>query len=468
MPQDSSIRLVLAVVGVGTLLSAMTGSTVTVALPAIGQDLGVSIEWTSWVMLSYLLSVTVLLPVCGWAGDRMGHRAVYLGGFGVFGLASLAAGLAPGFAWLIAARVMQGAGGAMVMSTGPALLTTTVPGARRGMALGIVATATYTGLTVGPSLGGALVGLGGWRWVLLVNTPVAAIVWFMGWRGLPRAAERRPMPFDGLGALTLFVGLPLLLIAMSRGGRWGWTAAPTLSLATLGVAAVALFIAVELRRDHPLLQLRLFYARVFAGATLSAVANYIAIFIQMILLPFYLMEGLNLSAPLAGMVLSAQPLAMALVAMPSGTLSDRVGTRGLAVLGLLIQAGGMVGLSTLSAESTATQAALWQAMLGLGTGVFISPNSSALMGAAPRHQQGMAGGVLALARSMGMMLGVASATAVFAAAGGVTGGAWGQTNYDAMSLAFLVGAAVSLFGAVSAALRGPRPSGTGAGCATSS
>ncbi len=446
-------RLILFTVGVGTMLSAMAGSTVTLALPAIGSEMQVAIGQVSWVMLAFLLSVTVLLLIAGRAGDIFGHARIYLIGFFLFGFSSFAAGMSPNLSLLIGSRILQGISGAMVMATSPALLTTTVPPSQRGKALGILATGTYVGLTIGPSLGGALISLLGWRWIFFLNIPISIIIFIMGMIFLPRSQKVRPAPFDFIGSLTLIIGLPLLLTAIGQGEQWGWLNPMTLAMAAVGLAFLALFVRIQSRREFPLLNLSLFRSRIFSGSVISALCNYIALFIQMILLPFYLMEALGADARHAGFVLTAQPFIMAMVASPAGWLSDRIGTRPLAVAGMLILTVGLGGLSFIGPDSSLLQVALWLAVMGLGTGIFISPNSSALMGAAPKTQQGVAGSVLAVSRTFGMMAGVALSTALFQALGGTTGGSWQQADFHALQLTLMFAAGVSFTGAIAAGMQ---------------
>lgn len=451
-------RLVLLVVGLGTFIGALSGSTVNLALPAIGEQMSISIDIAGWVVSAYLLAVTVLLLVAGRVGDLVGHRSVYLAGFGLFGLSSLACGLSGGFPALVALRLAQGAGGAMIMATAPALLTTTFPDTQRGRALGMLATATYTGLAVGPLLGGWILGTLGWRWIFFLNIPVTLAIVTMGIAFLPARSERETPPYDWVGTVTLLAGMPLALLAISQGGRWGWGSAPTLGCAASGALLLAAFTWNEWRSRSPLLALGLFRSRIFTGAVLSALANYVALFVPIILLPYYLMEALGIEPMRAGLVLSAQPLVMAVVASPSGRLSDRIGSRGLATAGMLVLAAGLAGMSLVGPHTDHLVIALWLAVMGLGTGIFISPNSSALMGSAPRTQQGVAGGVLAVARNLGMMIGVACATTVFHAAGGTTGHEWRPLDYRALSIALVFASGVCVLGAVAAALRGRRPS----------
>lgn len=441
---------VLLVVSSGTFLSALAGSGVTLALPEIGRELGISLARASWVMQGFLLVVTVLLLVAGWLGDRWGHRRIYLAGFLLFGIASGLCGLARSFELLVGGRLVQGLGGAAVMATGPALLTLSFPATRRGQALGIQATATYLGLTLGPPLSGWLIGYAGWRWVFFLNLPAAAVILGLGAAFVPRTRIDPGRRLDLPGSATLLSGLLLLVLALTEGGRWGWLSPETLGAAAGAGLLLLTFCRVELKRASPLLDPGLFRSPVFRAAALSAVANYAALFVAAVLLPFYLTEGLGMSSPRAGLLLAFQPLVMALAAAPAGSLSDRLGTRSLAVVGMLLMAAALGGMTRLGAESGLAQVGPWLALLGLGTGVFISPNSSALMGSAPGEAQGSAGGVLALARSLGMLVGVAAATALYHAAGGETGRPWGPEDFRALDVALAAAAGISLLGAVAA------------------
>jgi len=455
--------MVLLVVGFGTLLSTLAGSSVNLALPVIGKELGIAVELLRWVVLAFMVVVAVLLLGAGRASDLWGHRAIYQAGFVVFGAASLVSGLARSFWTLVLGRALQGAGAALNMSASPALLTSSFPAAQRGRALGLLATATYVGLTIGPPLGGLVIDRVGWRWIFLFNVPATATMVLLGQLCLPRG-QRRQVRFDLPGMLTLLLGMPLLLVALTQGQEWGWDAWPTLASGAAGLLLLGVFVRVELTRTSPLLDLRLFRAPVFTGATLAALGNYIALFVPIILLPFYLLEALQVSPALAGALLSCMPLVMALIATPSGWLSDRVGTRGLSVVGLAVLTVGLTGLSLFGVRPAGAGSlltlGLWLGVMGLGTGIFITPNSSALMGAAPQESQGIAGGVMALARTVGMTVGVSVGTAVFRSAGGRTGAAWRPEDLHALSVALYVAAGVCLLGALAAAPRLNKNKGT--------
>lgn len=441
----------LVLVGLGTFLSALASSAVNLALPSVGRELQAGLDGTQWVVQAFLLAVVGALLPAGRAADLLGHGRVYLAGQAIFGLASLACGFADSLGLLVAARVLQGLGGALTMATSPALLTTSFPAAQRGRALGILSSATYAGLTLGPPLGGLLLQTAGWRWVFWANVPIAAGVVAAGLFVLPRPTRAVRRDFDWPGAACLLAGLPLLSWGLHHGGRAG---DPTGWLSALaGVAVLGLFVVLQRRRASPLVDLALFRDRTFAGASLAALLNYVSLFVPLLLLPFALQEGLGLSPAETGLVLTAQPALMAVAAPWSGHLSDRLGTRGLAVAGMAVLSLGLGSLAALHAGLSPLWVAAGLAVTGLGTGVFISPNSSALLGSAPAGQQGSAGGVLALARNLGMAAGVALAGTGFRALDGVTGHAWDAPEFAAFRVLLLVAAGLALLGAGASALR---------------
>jgi EmrB/QacA subfamily drug resistance transporter len=343
----------------------------------------------------------------------------------------------------------------MLFANGPAILTGNFPPAQRGQALGLQATMTYLGLTAGPALGGLLAAHLGWRSVFYINVPVGALALALSARFIPRdrPAERGGR-FDIAGACTFLLSLVALLLALNQGHEWGWTAAPVLGLLAAAVAFGGAFLAVEKRVASPMLDLSLFASRVFSASTASAVLNYVCLYGITFLMPFYLIQGRGLGPAQAGLILTAQPLVMAVAAPLAGTLSDRIGSRLLSTAGMVLLGIGLLLLSRLGPESPFGQVVGSLAVVGLGIGIFISPNTSALMGAAPRSRQGIAAGVLATARNVGMVLGVGLAGAIFTTV--LARGPAGETAslFAAVRLSFLVAAGVAFLGAVVAAARG--------------
>jgi EmrB/QacA subfamily drug resistance transporter len=405
---------VLVTVGLGTFMSALDGSVVNTLLPVLGRALGTSVAGIEWVTTVYLLVISGLLLSVGRAGDLFGHKRFYLAGFAVFVAGSAFCGLARSATLLIGLRAFQALGASMLMATGPAILTRSFPMTMRGRALGALGTFTYLGLTVGPSFGGWLAGAYGWPSVFYINVPVGVAAILLAMRSVADdRVEVRHERFDFVGAGLFTTGLVALLIALNQGHAWGWTSAPTLALIALSAALLVAFVRVELRREHPMLDLSLFRGRVFSAAAASALLNYACVYSVLFVLPFLLIQGRGLTASRAGIVLTAQPIVMAAVAPVSGTMSDRLGSRGLATAGMFVLGIGMVLLALLVTHGSLGAIAGALAVVGLGVGTFVSPNNSALMGAAPMHRQGIASGVLATARNVGMVLGVGYAGAVF-------------------------------------------------------
>ncbi len=405
---------VLLAIGVGTFMSALDGSVVNTILPVVTDAFKTDLTTTEWVVTIYLLVVSGLLLSVGRLGDLGGHKPIYILGFVVFVAGSALCGLAQSPLMLIGSRALQAIGAAMLAANSPAILTKNFPASERGRALGLQATMTYLGLTVGPSLGGWLADHFTWRAVFYINVPVGLIALWLSWRFIPKDPPAEEVEkFDRTGALIFATGLVALLLALNQGSEWGWTSLIIVSLLITAIVVLGVFITIERRVTAPMLDLTLFQRRMFLMSVASAVLNYVCVYTVLFLLPFYLEQGRGLSPLEAGLILTAQPIVMAISAPLSGSLSDRIGARWLGVFGMAVLAIGLAAMSRLTLHSPTSDVALTLAIVGLGTGVFISPNSSALMGSAPHHRQGIAAGVLATARSVGMVLGVGVAGAVF-------------------------------------------------------
>ncbi len=447
---------VLLSIGIGTFMSALDGSVANVILPVVSRTFGTDITTVEWVVTIYLLVVSGLLLSFGRLGDLYGHKPVYVSGFVIFVIGSALCGLSPTAGMLIASRALQALGAAMLFSNAPAILTKNFPAAQRGQALGMQATMTYLGLTVGPSLGGWLTQQFGWHAVFFINVPVGLLALGLSLRFVPRDIPGQVVEkFDFAGALTFTAGLVALLLGLNQGSEWGWTSPLILALLALAAVLLGVFIWIERRVPYPMLDLSLFRRRLFSAAAASALLNYICLYSLVFLLPFYLMQGRGLDPGQAGLLLTAQPLVMALAAPLSGTLSDRIGSRVPGTLGMAILAGGLFLLSRLGANSSLNEVVLGLAIVGLGIGIFVSPNNSALMGAAPGHRQGIASGVLASARNVGMVLGVGLSGAIFTTVQAMGPASEGpRLLYQGIEVSFLVATGVAVLGALTSAVRG--------------
>ncbi|MGA2988902.1 MAG: MFS transporter [Candidatus Korobacteraceae bacterium] len=405
---------VLLAIGVGSLLGAVDASVVNLCLPVIRRELGSSVALIEWVVSIYLVVVCGLLLTFGRLGDLRGYKRLYLLGFVFFIMGSALCGLAWSVVVLIAFRGLQALGASILFACAPAILTGNFPASQRGQALGMQAFMIYFGQMAGPMLGGWLTDHFSWRAVFYINVPIGLAAVALSIYYIPRdQPNTQGEPFDLAGAALFMAGFVVLLLGLNQGYDRGWTS-PSIVVLLAGAALLLfIFVLLERRRAHPLLDLKLFDDRVFSLSVASAVLNYISVYTVLFLLPFYLIQGRGLSPGQAGLLFTMQPAVMTFAAPISGTLSDRIGTRRLSMLGMAILGTGLFMLSRLHPDSSLVHVVSALGVCGLGTGTFIAPNNSALMGSAPRHRQGIASGVLATARYVGMILGVGISGAIF-------------------------------------------------------
>jgi EmrB/QacA subfamily drug resistance transporter len=443
--------LVLIAIGTGSFMAALDGSVVNTILPILRTSFNSNVATIEWVVTVYLLVLSGLLLTFGRLGDLRGHRSIYVWGFGIFILGSALCGLAWSAAILVVFRGLQAIGGAMLASNSPAIVTGNFPAEQRGRAFGLISTMTYLGLTVGPSLGGWLTQTFGWRTVFYINVPVGLLALTLGLLFIPRDSPAESgKRFDLPGAVVFMSALTLLLLGLNKGADWGWASAPVLVLLGGALVFMAIFILIERRSPDPMLDLSLFRVPLFSTSVASAILNYICVYSIIFLMPFYLIQGRGLNPAQAGLLLTVQAVVMAIAAPISGAFSDRVGSRRPGMLGMGVLAAGLFLLSRLGVDTGLPLAAFGLAVAGAGTGTFISPNTSALMGSAPRARQGIASGVQASARNFGMVLGIGMAGAIF-----TTHLAQNSINsfYTGIQQGFLAAAVVAVLGVVMSAIK---------------
>jgi EmrB/QacA subfamily drug resistance transporter len=430
-----------AVACAGAFVASLSTSVVAIAAPTIARDLHASRANVGWVLTAYLLTTSCLLAGVGRLADVLGRRRVYLAGFVVFATASLACGAAPTLPLLIAARVVQGVGAAALMATGPAIITRAFPPRLRARGLGVQLAATYTALTLGPTIGGALTSFFGWHAVFYavgaaaaVGTCVATVLLE---RDEDRAAARAP-PLDVGGSVFFAIGLAGLLIALRRGPAAGGSMTTVGVLLAISIAALVLFVRHEARHPAPVLPLVLLRTPAFAGGVIGAVLLYSITFVLAWLLPFHLQSERGMDPSYAGALLTAQPAMMAVSAPISGWVSDRFGPRLPSVTGMLAIAAGLALVPRAAASSNGLLVAAL-ALVGTGAGLYAAANNSVIMGAAPRDRQGTAAAMAATARNVGMASGVALAVMLHEAIG--------------FELALAMASAMALLGALLAVMR---------------
>ena len=398
------------------LLAATNSGTLIIALPDLERSLHTSLLALVWVILAYLIAATVLVLSAGRLSDIFGRKRAYVGGFIVFALASLGAGFASSGTELIVWRVFQGIGSAFLFANAAALVTDAFPREQLGLAMGANTMVAAIGLVLGPVLGGALVEIS-WQWVFWFNVPLAlaGAVWgAVILRELAKHDTHRG--YDVLGTTVFVVGLTGLVLGISRGGLYGWNG--PLVIASLVVAAIFLpaFVVIERRSPSPMLDLSIFQSRLFSAAAAAAFINGLARFALMFLFVFYFQGPQGDSPITAGIKLIPLALGMLISSPLAGAYADRHGSRGLAALGMLVTAAGLAGMTTLEVHTPYWQSALWLAIVGVGSGMFNSPNTAAMMGAVPAHRRGIAAGVRTLVQNTGAVISIAFVLAIVTSA----------------------------------------------------
>ena len=406
--------LVLFSVGMGIFLATVDGSIVNVALPTLVRELNTNFATVQWVVLGYLLTTTTLLLSMGRLGDMVGKKPVYLSGFVVFTIGSLLCGTAPSVQWLIGFRVLQAVGAAMVQALGIAIVTEAFPRQERGKALGITGTLVSIGIVLGPTLGGLLIDAFSWRSIFYVNLPIGIIGTLMVLRYVPNFKPSGGQKFDFAGALVMFAGLLLLLLAMTMGQERGFANGLIVGMLGTAVFLLTLFIIIEKRVTQPMIDLQLFTNRLFNVSLLTGLLVFVTVAGVFILLPFYLENMLGYDTRQVGLMIAAVPILLGVTAPIAGTLSDKIGVRRIATLGLFIMLIGYLAMSRLNLTTALPIYIISVLPFGAGVGIFQSPNNSAIMGSVAREKLGITSGLLAITRNLGQTTGIALMGAVWA------------------------------------------------------
>jgi EmrB/QacA subfamily drug resistance transporter len=349
----------------------------------------------------------------GRISDMVGRKNIFAGGLAVFTVGSGLCAFSTTEGQLILFRIFQGIGAAMLMATGIAIITHAFPPRERGKAMGLIGTVVSIGSMTGPILGGFLIQRVGWQSIFYINIPVGIVGTIMAFKVLHDDEKSKGQSFDIPGALTLFISLISLLLALSEGQEKGWDSSFIILLFISSVVFFTIFVNIEIRAKQPVIDLRHFRNRQFAAANISALISFMAMFSVILLMPFLLLNELNYLPEKAGLVFMAVPLVMSVVSPVSGWLSDRTSSHVLSSIGIGIATLSILSLGYLNRESSFMDVALRLSLLGLGMGLFQPPNNNIIMGSLPKEQLGIAAGVLGTMRNMGMVIGVAISGAVF-------------------------------------------------------
>ena len=404
----------LAVVA-GILVQALNQSTIQAALPTLSQELGTNFTTIQWVLLSFQITLAVVMLSVGRLADMLGKRRIFIAGNLFFGLASLLCALSPSVYFLIGFRVLQSAGAAVVTVLSMAIVAEIFPDTEKGRVLGIAAGANSFGHFVGPILGGYLIGAYGWRIAFFILVPCAILAALLAAKYLPALSpsgtSRR---FDILGATLIGATMCTLSLGLSYGQIIGFAHIYVLILFAASAVGFVAFLYAERRLAHPVLDFELFRSRPFtlhiALAALAGIATSGVTF----LLPFFMQLALGLTILQVGFVMAIVSIEIALIAPVAGYLADRLGAHRVTLIGLATLLVGFLVASTVNLDNSQLGFLLRILPMGIGIGLFMSPNSTVIMAAAPAARLGVASGLIGLTRMIGQTTGIALLGAVFA------------------------------------------------------
>src|SRR5947209_6219476 len=370
----------LSCTSLGMLLATVNSGTLIIALPDLERELHTTLLQLVWVILVYMIVSTVLVLTAGRLSDLFGRKTAYVLGFVLFALASLGAGFSSGGTELILWRILQGIGGAFLFANAAAIVTDAFPREQLGLAMGTNTMVAAIGLVIGPVLGGALVAIS-WHWVFWFNIPFALLgsAWAaLVLRDLGGNAEDRA--FDAIGTVTFLVGLTGLVLGISKGGISGWNSPVVVGGLVAAAVLLPAFVVIERHHPAPMLDLSIFSNRLFSAASGAAFINGLARFALMFVFVFYF-QGVQGDSPiLAGVKLAPLAVGMLISSPLAGIWADRRGSRGMAVAGMLVTAAGLALMTTLGRETTYVASGVFMFIVGLGSGMFNSPNTAAMMG----------------------------------------------------------------------------------------
>ncbi len=450
---ETSKKIVLAVAMMSSFLTPFTASSINIALPTIGAKLALNAISLNWVATAYLLAAATFLLPFGRLSDIKGRKRVFQIGIVIDAVSSILCAISPSGGWLIGFRALQGFGGAMIFGTSTAILTSVYPVQERGRALGLSVASVYTGLSVGPLIGGVATERLGWQSAFLINAALGVIisaVVFFKLKG--EWAEARGEKFDGVGSLLYSIGMVLLIYAFSvMPAPWGF------GLIVLALVGLAAFVRWEAGQENPIMNIELFRDNtVFVLSNLAALINYSATFAVSFLLSLYLQYIGGFTAEHAGIILITQPVIMVICSPAAGTLSDRIEPRVVASIGMALTTAGLAMLAFLGRNANLVWIFASLFVLGAGFGLFSSPNTNAVMSSVARKFYGVASGTLGTMRLTGQALSLGLVLLLFSLYIGKVQIV--PANYDlfikTMRVAFGVSAIICFIGIFASAARG--------------
>lgn len=407
--------LVVGIACTSAFIGQLDTSIVQLALPALKVTFGVSVDAVRWVAIAYLLVFAASLPVFGAVCEMAGRKLTYLAGFAIFTLASLMCGLADDLTGLVALRAVQGVGGGLLGANSIAILVKSVSGEKRAKAMALLTAAQAVGVSIGPVVGGLLLDALSWRWIFWATVPFGLGGTLLGWMVLPQSGE---MPagrsFDWYGAVLLVPSLVLAVLALNQASVWPLMSPTMLLCITAAVVLFVLFVRHERTARWPLIDLELFASVAFTTGIIRVALGYALLYGMLFLMSFALLHGLHNSAQQAGIKLAVIPVSLGVIAPLGVAFSERFSSRRIGVISMVLCTAAIAALSAIAfaPKGTLITGLSAFALFGMGLGLFMAPNSTATIGAAPAGLSSTAGALVNLFRVIGSCFGVSAASSI--------------------------------------------------------
>lgn len=403
------------IAAVGNFIAMLDATTVNLALYPMSVDLHVTMSQIQWVMIAYMLVLTVFLPFFGKLGDIFPKNKLYALGFSIFALGAFLNTTAPTFGLLVTYRCIEAIGASIMLSNAQAIIAGIFKKERRGKALGLNGCIVAIGGMSGPALGGILINAFGWHSVFIPCIPVAIMGAYYSWKMLPHAikTKRENFKFDYKGFLYFTISLFALLLAISEGHTWGWSSVKIITLGIVTLVFGGLFYFRDHKINYPLINFSLFAIKPFTFGNLAVMTSYMAMFTNSILLPFFLQEILKYNPLVTGLLILPYSVTLSVTAPISGRLSGKFGSRYLTLAGPVVFISALILFCMYDKNVQMWQIIFASGIMGIGNGLFQSPSNNAIMTSVKKEEFGIASGILALSRNMGNILGVAVTITLF-------------------------------------------------------